>query len=145
MARGKEQVVTRVTGWRLPQQTLLPLIKWEAGRLCFNQLIASLGIQQPAQVLSKARLLHFQAPASRGFQVGGRGSGSTGGEPAVCVPHFPCRGNEPQIEGEEKKGSAENVPRETKLSYDPGLPLLRPGALSNQAGFGSKLKSVKSL
>lgn len=42
---------TQEMDWRLPQQTVLPLSKQEAGRLCFNQLIASLGIQQAARVL----------------------------------------------------------------------------------------------
>lgn len=51
-----------------------------------------------------------------------------------------------QIEGgKEKKKSAKNVLREMKLSYDPGLPLLRGGALSNRDGSSSKLKSVESL
>lgn len=52
----------------------------------------------------------------------------------------------PQIQREkEKKASAKNVLREMKLSYDHGLPLLRGGAVKNQDGSGSKLKSVEFL
>lgn len=139
-----EQVVTWVTGWRLPQQTVL-LIKREAGRLCFNQLIASLGIQHQLRFCQSPGCCVSRLHPHGDFRSGAEGCWEAPPGALVCIPHFPCRGNEPQIEGEEKKGSAKNVLRETKLSYDPGLPLLRPGALSNQAGSSSKLKSVESL
>lgn len=55
---------------RIPNQIVLSFIKQEAGRLCFNQLIAALGNRHPtgelvsSRILPKDQLVELQAAAS---------------------------------------------------------------------------------